>query len=323
MRQLAASLLALVTAGAQEDQTCVETLNLGVRRYHLWRPKVHGVCGSAKVVVVLIHGFGGTPLRAWGRTAQLIQERGWAAAAPYGYHKSWNGGACCGDAARLELDDVGFLQSLAEDVRGRVGAQSVVGMGFSNGGYMVSKASHVFDAISPWGGHTTHLNTSRPTPITMHHGLRDSVVKPMGCCKNAGCCCAIDARSDACVAFFGVFERWLRVNRCAGSRTVESEHATCRAGVGCRANTSACLHTRMAHAFNDLARPGSDDMRGPSAVDVLDFFARVPVRRGHHRHHRHRQRGLHVGPPPLDRPRDMRIAAPTRRGGFFVGAPPP
>ena len=77
-------LLALVAAAARAqdtDHNCVEALHLGVRRYHLWRPRAHGVCSQAPVVVVLIHGFGGTPLRAWARTAKLVQSRGWAAAA--------------------------------------------------------------------------------------------------------------------------------------------------------------------------------------------------------------------------------------------------
>ena len=144
------------------------------------------------------------------------------------------------------------------------------GAGFSNGGYMVSKAAHLFDGISPWGGHQTHLNATRPTPITMHHGLKDGVVKVTGCCSGAKCCCGIDASSDECVHFFGVYERLLRVNRCASYNVVESTHATCRVGVGCRANTTACLHTTMSHTFNDLARPASNDMRGPSVVDVLE-----------------------------------------------------
>ncbi len=318
-------LLVLVAAAAHAqdtDHNCVEALHLGVRRYHLWRPRAHGVCGHAPVVVVLIHGFGGTPLRAWARTAKLVQSRGWAAAAPYGHHKSWNGAACCGDAAKQNLDDVGFLQKLVEDVRDRTGADRVFGAGFSNGGYMVSRAAHLFDGISPWGGHQTHLNTTRPTPITMHHGAKDGVVKVTGCCQGAKCCCGIDERSEECVAFFGVFERWLRVNRCSSSEVVEQAHATCRVGVSCRANTTACLHKTMAHVFNDLARPASNDMRGPSVVDVLDFFSNTPARHHHRHRHLHRRRGIHVGPPPsLERP-TMRVAPPVRRSGFFVGAPP-
>ena len=323
-------LLVLCTVAAQPaavgspnvDHNCVEALHLGVRRYHLWRPRVHGVCGQAPVVVVLIHGFGGTPLRAWARTAKLVQQRGWAAAAPYGHHKSWNGAACCGDAAKQSLDDVGFLQKLVEDVRDRTGADRVFGAGFSNGGYMVSRAAHLFDGISPWGGHQTHLNTTRPTPITMHHGVKDGVVKVTGCCQGAKCCCGIDERSDECVHFFGVYERWLRVNRCASSEVVEQAHATCRVGVSCRANTTACLHKTMSHTFNDLARPSSNDMRGPSVVDVLDFFSNTPARHHHRHRHLHRRRGIHVGPPPsLERP-TMRVAPPVRRSGFFVGAPP-
>ena len=323
MRNL--SLLALVAAAARAqdtDHNCVEALHLGVRRYHLWRPRAHGVCSQAPVVVVLIHGFRGLPLRSWARTAKLVQARGWAAAAPSGHHQSWNGGACCGDAAKQNLDDVGFLQKLVEDVRDRTGADRVFGAGFSNGGYMVSRAAHLFDGISPWGGHQTHLNTTRPTPITMHHGVKDGVVKVTGCCAGAKCCCGIDERSDECVHFFGVYERWLRVNRCSSSDVVESTHATCRVGLGCRANTTACLHTTMAHVFNDLARPSSNDMRGPSVVDVLDFFSNTPARHHHRHRHLHRRRGIHVGPPPsLERP-TMRVAPPVRRSGFFVGAPP-
>ena len=47
---------------------------------------------------------------------QVAEEAGFIAIVPQGYLRSWSAGACCGAAAREELDDVGYV---AFTTRGR------------------------------------------------------------------------------------------------------------------------------------------------------------------------------------------------------------
>ena len=42
---------------------------------------------------------------------QVAEEGNFIAVVPQGYRVSWNAGACCGTAAREEIDDVGFADS--------------------------------------------------------------------------------------------------------------------------------------------------------------------------------------------------------------------
>jgi len=101
----------------------------------------------------------------------------------------------------------------------------------------------------------------------MHHGGRDGVVKPGGCCHGARCCCSIDERSDACVPLRSVFDQWAAVNRCRSVVERAAAGASCFEGTGCAANTSFCLHHKLPHAVK---------FRGPaSAAEVLGFFAGV------------------------------------------------
>ncbi len=109
---------------------------------------------------------------------------GFIALYPNGYENSWNGGACCGQAAAEGIDDVGFLVSVVADVSTRlcIDPDRVYASGMSNGGYMshrlACEASDVFAAVAPVAGGLGILGCSppRPVPVIMFHGTDDSVV---------------------------------------------------------------------------------------------------------------------------------------------------
>ena len=138
MRHLLA--LAAAAARAQDtDHSCVEALHLGVRRYHLWRPRAHGVCSQAPVVVESNSRLRRHAAKSLGAHGEASPGPGLGGASPTGTTRARRRPRA-GDARKQNLDDVGFLQKLVEDVRDRTGAERVFGAGFSNAwGYMVSK----------------------------------------------------------------------------------------------------------------------------------------------------------------------------------------
>lgn len=91
-------------------------------------------------VVLAFHGGGGTSRymkRNSGFNA-LADRHGFVVIYPDGYHKTWNAGACCEDAMRANIDDVGFVRRLLADLGRQVAVDPwrIFATGFSNGSMM-------------------------------------------------------------------------------------------------------------------------------------------------------------------------------------------
>ncbi|MEZ0396301.1 MAG: PHB depolymerase family esterase [Anaerolineales bacterium] len=102
----------------------------------------------------------------------------------YGEQRSWNGGHCCGEAARAGTDDVGFVRALLEELdshlnldRGRIYAT-----GFSNGAILTYRLgcemADQIAAIAPVSATQAQedkeaCHPSRPLPVIHFHGTAD------------------------------------------------------------------------------------------------------------------------------------------------------
>lgn len=114
--------------------------------------------------------------------------KGFIVVYPEGIGSSWNAGACCGDAASGDIDDVGFARALVAEMSKRacVDRKRVYATGFSNGGRMSYRlgceAADVFAAIAPVAGTKSFpdLNNgpgcmpSRPLSLIDFMGSADS-----------------------------------------------------------------------------------------------------------------------------------------------------
>jgi polyhydroxybutyrate depolymerase len=101
-----------------------------------------------------------------------------------GDQKSWNGGHCCGEAARNNVDDVGFVNAVIEElsVSFNIDPQRIYATGFSNGAILVYRLacemSNRIAAIAPVSA-TQALedmqacHPSRPLPLIHFHGTDD------------------------------------------------------------------------------------------------------------------------------------------------------
>lgn len=129
----------------------VELGGIDSGRYYLMHtPPAEVEVGGQHPLIVALHGGGSTPLDM-ARFCQLAQQAatyGFATVFPSGSGPSpefltWNAGVCCGHAARREVDDVGFLGRLLDQLQAThsLDASRIYVAGMSNGGMMAYRAA--------------------------------------------------------------------------------------------------------------------------------------------------------------------------------------
>lgn len=101
-----------------------------------------------------------------------------------GEQRSWNGGHCCGEAARKNVDDVGFVRALLEELSHQfnIDPKRIYATGFSNGAILVYRLAcemaEQIAAIGPVSAtqaledmHACH--PVRAMPVIHFHGTED------------------------------------------------------------------------------------------------------------------------------------------------------
>jgi polyhydroxybutyrate depolymerase len=139
-------------------------------------------------VVLAFHG-GGTNAKTMVRfsgLSEMANRAGFLAVYPNGSGRNpnfltWNGGNCCGHALRENVNDVGFVRVVLEDlVRiANIDEARIFATGISNGGVMAYRlASELSDRIAsiasvagPMGTETCQSN--RPVSVLHFHGTSD------------------------------------------------------------------------------------------------------------------------------------------------------
>jgi polyhydroxybutyrate depolymerase len=161
------------------------------RNYNLYVPA--GYDGSSPTPLVLnFHGFGSNAAQQTFFSDFNVEadERGLLVAYPNGIENSWNGGACCGDAADTGVDDVAFVRAMVDAIEETtcVDASRVYATGMSNGGFMSHRlacdAADLITAVGPVAGALVlplgECEPSRPIPVIHFHGTDDTVVPYAG-----------------------------------------------------------------------------------------------------------------------------------------------
>jgi polyhydroxybutyrate depolymerase len=139
-------------------------------------------------VVLNFHGYVGTSAEQ--ETLSLMDaeadSQGFVVVYPQGTGTipSWNGGACCGTAASDDVDDVGFVSVLIDQLESTlcVDPRRVFATGISNGGFLSQRLacelSDKIAAIGPVAGvmGIPTCTPSRPVPVIEFHGTSDPLV---------------------------------------------------------------------------------------------------------------------------------------------------
>ena len=199
------------TAGAEEDHprsspgpgTYERTPGprvAGFRRsYRVHVPASYDGSTPAPLVVALHGAFSGA--KGFDRQSglsRLAEEQGFIVAYPngiglFGLLRHWNSGHCCGKARKDEIDDVGFVISVAAEVAGefRVDPRRVYLVGYSNGGMLAhriaAERSDAFAAVAVVAGtiggkpasdepEWTIPPPADAVPIVIFHGRADENV---------------------------------------------------------------------------------------------------------------------------------------------------
>jgi polyhydroxybutyrate depolymerase len=157
----------------------------GPRQYKVHVPPSYDL-NTPTPLVFCLHGLTQNPVSFCVNGSGIVpksDEAGFILVMPLGYGNSWNGGACCGNAASMMLDDVALIRAIFEEVathvhvdRGRVYAT-----GLSNGGYLsyrlACEAADLFVATAPGaGGGLMMCNPSHPVSVLGIHGTADGLV---------------------------------------------------------------------------------------------------------------------------------------------------
>jgi polyhydroxybutyrate depolymerase len=167
----AAVLLAGCAAPAPDptaDPDARSTITVGgAERTYLFTPPAD----DGAPLVVMMHGGQDDAVvaRRDYRWEDVAAAEGIAVAYPDGIGGSWNAGGCCGDAEADDLDDVGFILALVDELVAQyaLDPDRVFLTGFSNGGllaYRLACESDRFAGIAPVGA-TLVIECPDPAPI--------------------------------------------------------------------------------------------------------------------------------------------------------------
>ena len=163
------------------------------RTYLVHVPKGHDLETPIPVVLALHGATMNAPIMAWfSGLNQKADEAGFLAVYPNGTgHFSsftWNGGNCCGSAVQKNVDDVGFVSAVLDDLLGayRIDRRRIYATGISNGAVMAYRlAAELSDriaAIAPVAGSvgTEISQLKRPVSVLHFHGTMDEYIPFLG-----------------------------------------------------------------------------------------------------------------------------------------------
>jgi polyhydroxybutyrate depolymerase len=180
LRWMPATLLALACTAAAQSVALPHQGAL--RSYLMHRPPQHAQ-GTALPLVIVLHG---TSMRAadmlsYTDLPQLADRHGFLLAAPQALGNGFNDGLAPAGSEAAAVDDVGFVEALADDAQQRFGvrADAIYVVGFSNGGSMVQRLA--IESRYPFAGFAAVASAvrvatpgvARPAPLLLVFGTAD------------------------------------------------------------------------------------------------------------------------------------------------------
>lgn len=156
------------------------------RRYLVHLPPAYDGRTPMPVVLAFHGGLGRAEVQRKQSGFNDVADRfGFAVVYPDGTGRTsmltWNAGTCCGLAARIKVDDVGFVARILDELPSRfaLDGRRVFATGMSNGAMfcyrLACELSDRITAVAPVAGDmgVDGPEPSRPVPLIHFHGLKD------------------------------------------------------------------------------------------------------------------------------------------------------
>ncbi len=203
---------------------------------------------------------------------------------PAGQRASWNAGNCCGSARDANIDDVGFIRQVVENVFGQVSIDRyrIYAAGMSDGAMMAYRLAcempGVLRAIVTVAGtdNTQQCAPDRPVSVLHIHARDDSQVPFDGGVGPQ----AFDPKV-ALASAPTTIAKWAALNSCevAPKRILDTAGAYCEAHSWCRgkAEVQLCVTEKGGHSWPGDKNPDRRQTHSPAldATDVMwGFFSR-------------------------------------------------
>lgn len=188
-RRLGLALLLLAAATAAGAQT-FEIAHQGLLRRYVAQLPPQQAAGRPLPLLIALHG---TSMRAEDMFAYtdlvpLAAREGLVLVAPASVGPVFNDGFGAAGTEAAQVDDVGFIEAVADDARARFGvrAEAVYVVGLSNGGSMVQRLA--IESRYPFAGFAAVASAprvatpgvARPAPLLLVFGRADPLNPPAG-----------------------------------------------------------------------------------------------------------------------------------------------
>lgn len=258
------------------------TVDGATRHYRLFTP-LSAFRDRPSPLVVVLHGVGNSPEATAGLTEfdRQAQASGFVVAYPQGVELSWNAGFCCAAAFVQDVDDVGFLNRLLDQLgaEDRIDHDRVFVVGVSAGAMMAYRfacesAERVRGVGSVAGAMLLEpCEPTRPVSVIEIHGTADPLVPYHG-----GQVEPPGAQASAPVPPTpAVAAHWASLDGCPDTPATHREGpVTTTTWAGCRNGASVRLVTVEGGGHTWFA-PGLGPANG--AVDatsaISDFFEQI------------------------------------------------
>lgn len=286
---LAAILTVTATAGAADLER--NLLFQGqLRSYRLHLPDT-AAANHALPLVMALHGGGGNArnIERMSGLSTIADRENFAVVYPNGSGRlrhalfTWNAGNCCGRALDEQVDDVGFLNAVLDDVARRypIDSRRIYVTGMSNGGMMAYRfgceAAGRIAAIAPVAGAMNVTCTPvAPLSVIAFHGTADEHVLYEGGTPTK----TRDPHPRVDTAVKDTMAFWQQFNGCSGYASEAAAEVTTEVWNNCRAGTEVELNSLegFGHAWpggNKGSPLGDDPAASIEASEVMwQFFSR-------------------------------------------------
>jgi polyhydroxybutyrate depolymerase len=134
-------------------------------------------------VVINFHGGGGDAAgqQKYSQMDRVADREHFIVIYPNGVHRTWNAGTCCAYAMSHQIDDVGFVRAIVDDVAKQtpIDRKRIYATGLSNGAMMsyriAAEAPDLVAAIAPVAGSMVlaRFHPTLPVPVMHFHSVDD------------------------------------------------------------------------------------------------------------------------------------------------------